>query len=112
MEFRSHVSVVLRVNCRPHEVVVDARTTLRSNEMMAGDLAGAMPLRDIANACEPRSKAPTYHALQPRPRARRLDARESRNIVATHGLIALPGAVLSPCEQSTSFGSASARRIP
>jgi xanthine dehydrogenase YagT iron-sulfur-binding subunit len=28
MEFRSHVSVVLRVNGRPHEVVVDARTTL------------------------------------------------------------------------------------
>ena len=41
MEFRSHVSVVLRVNGRPHEVVVDARTILLDLLREQLDLTGA-----------------------------------------------------------------------
>jgi xanthine dehydrogenase YagT iron-sulfur-binding subunit len=41
MEFRSHVSVVLRVNGRPYEVVVDARTTLLDLLREHLDLTGA-----------------------------------------------------------------------
>jgi xanthine dehydrogenase YagT iron-sulfur-binding subunit len=41
MEFRSHMSVSLRVNERPHEVVVDTRTTLLDLLREHLDLTGA-----------------------------------------------------------------------
>jgi xanthine dehydrogenase YagT iron-sulfur-binding subunit len=41
MEFRSHVSVAVQVNGRPHEVVVDTRTTLLDLLREHLDLTGA-----------------------------------------------------------------------
>ena len=41
MEFRSHISVTLRVNDSPHEVVVDTRTTLLDLLREHLDLTGA-----------------------------------------------------------------------